>query len=146
MTSPDEPKRRKKRASGSTVPSRYDDFLEGKLSVTDLDDDELIRGQLKDRNGAFTGRPPRVIPRAFHTAVVRELVSRQERKLLHDLEGAYGALREIASNHRAPAVARNQAAIYLIERVSGKIPDKQLIQAEVKPWEQDVADVLLPDV
>ena len=63
------------------VPSRYDDFLDGKLSVEDLDHEEQIRGQIRNRNGEFGGRPPTVIPRSFHQAVVREFVHRGEGKL-----------------------------------------------------------------
>lgn len=139
-------KRGKGRAPGPktkiNIPPRYEAFVEGRMKVEDLDDEELIRGQLKDVNGHFTGRVPMAIPRSFHTAVVRELVRRQEQSLLGDMADAYGALREIALDPRKPAVARNQAAIYLIERVAGKIPDRLAVQAEVKPWEDDISDVL----
>lgn len=134
------PKRRRKVVH--VIPERYQAFLDGDLSVEDLDDEELTKGQLKDRNGNFTGKPPQLIPRDFHTAVVRELVARQERKLLPDLNDSYAALRTVRDNPRAAGRDRVTAAIYLIERVSGKIPEKTVVEATVRKWEQDLGGLM----
>ena len=128
------------------VPDRYQALVKGEMSVEDLDDDELIQGRLRAVDGTFKGRVPNAIPRSLHKAVVKELVSRTERRLLADLEDMYAVLREIAEAPRAPAVARVQAATYLIERVSGKTPDKVEIHADVRKFEQLEGAGLLMDI
>lgn len=133
----------KKKAKPASVPSRYQLFIDGTLDVSELDDEELIRGQIKDKNGEFRGRPPRAIPREFHTAVVRELLHRAEGRLKGHLNLAMDTFVEIAANKRAPAIARIQAAQYLWERIAGKIPDKQIVEASIKKWEADLGGLLV---
>ena len=137
------PPAKRKLPARNKVPTRYQDFLDGNLTVEDLDHEELVRGQIRNRNGEFGGRPPLVIPRSFHTAVVRELVHRGEGKLKEHLDLAIDTMAEIAGNKRANPQARIQAAQYLWERVAGKIPDKHIVEASVKRWENVAKDVLV---
>lgn len=130
-------------AKRTVVPNRYQAFIDGTLSVEDLDHEELIRGQIRNKNGDFGGGAPRSIPRSFHTAVVRELVHRGDGKLKAHLDLAIDTMAEIAGNKRANPQARIQAAQYLWERVAGKIPDKHIVEASVKRWENVAKDVLV---
>ena len=128
------------------VPDRYKALLDGTMSIEELDDEELLRGKLRAVDGTFKGRDSGLIPRSMHKAVVKEVVNRTEKGLLPNLQTMYEVLQEIATNPRAPAVARNQAAIYVIERVSGKTPDKVEIHADVRKFEQLEGAGLLMDI
>lgn len=53
-------------------------ILTGQEDLSLWDDEELIRGQRKDRNGRFQGKPPTVVPVALH----REITRRQMEKAI----------------------------------------------------------------
>lgn len=131
--------------SNPRVPNRYMDLINGKIKVEDLSDEEIFQGQLRDKNGKMTGRPPVAIPRQFHEQVVRELIKRCNKKMEAQVEPMIKVLQELAANPRTPADARYKAATYLMERVLGKVPDKQIITATIAKWEQGL-DGLVVDV
>lgn len=123
--------------------SRLDQLLTGKLSVDDLTEEELLTGILNDKNGERSGRPPNLIPRDFHTAVVRRVIEIGEEKLRSGfVEAAENLVRMATLEPEVepfgprvdPSVLR--AAQYLYERVAGKIPDKVEHSGEVKGHER----------
>jgi hypothetical protein len=109
--------------------------------ATALHPRELARGQLFDSRGGFSGRPPSLVPRAFHDACVRELMKRgrvlyQENYLL-----AIQAMTKIATDSEAKAADRIKAAQFVIERLEGKIPDRiEVVQAA--PWEEMISGLV----
>ena len=115
------------------VPDRYKALLDGTMSIEELDDEELLRGKLRAVDGTFKGRDSGLIPRSMHKAVVKEVVNRTEKGLLPNLQTMYEVLQEIATNPRAPAVAR-------------KTPDKVEIHADVRKFEQLEGAGLLMDI
>lgn len=110
---------------------RMRDLAEGRLSVEDLDFEELSRGQLRDKNGNFTGAKPALLPRAWHERVAREMVLRGESEFRKDFDGALRAMSQLALNERTPSRERFLASQYIIERIMGKIPDKVETKTEV---------------
>jgi hypothetical protein len=54
-----------------TVSRHTADILEGIEDLTAWDNEELLRGQRRDRRGNFTGVPPKVVPQAVHAERVR---------------------------------------------------------------------------
>lgn len=126
---------------------RYELLVTGEIKIEDLDTEELMRGQLMDKNGHFTGRPPKAIPRNFHQAAVRELIHRSEKNLLGKLMNMYDVLEEVAMNKHTNGQARVQAAVYIIERISGKIPDRSQVSLEVTKFQELVdAGELIMDI
>lgn len=112
------------------VTGRYALFLSGKITVEDLDDDELAQGRLKAVDGTFRGRPPKTIPADMVAAMRREWISRAEARLREALmEKGIGTLVDLASNAVDESV-RLRAAQGIIERTMGKVPDKIHVQAE----------------
>lgn len=110
---------------------RYAELLSGKLSVEDLDDEEVAMGRLKAADGTFRGRPPVVVPAELVQAMRREWLSRAEDKLREALlERGIGTLTELAGSDRVDPAVRLRAAQALIERVMGKVPDKIQLAAE----------------
>lgn len=118
------------------LPDRYQMLLSGDLHIEDLDDEELARGQLRNKNGEFTGRPPLAIPNTMYKRVVEVMTQRVEAAQLGHLGDMYDVLFSIATNPGARPDARNTAAIYIIERLTGKIPDKAVIQQQISIWDQ----------
>ena len=109
---------------------RYALLLSGELSVDDLDDEELARGQLKDKNGRFQGRAPKVVPQQLVSAMRNELVKRAQNNLRQALlKSGIKTLTQLAENAVDESV-RLRAAQAIIERTMGKVPDKVQIAAE----------------
>lgn len=136
---------KKRRPASSTVPERYDAFLSGEINIEDLDMEELLKGQIRDKNGSFGGRPPKLIPRAFHVKVTQELLHRAESTWRENMNDAMQVFVEIMNNPRVRAQDRLYAAQYIFERIAGKIPEQQFVTATVKRWE-DVAEATIVEV
>jgi len=96
---------------------------------------ELARGQLFDSRGGFSGRPPKLVPRAFHDACVRELMKRGKRLYQENYLQAIDAMTQIANDESQKASDRLKAAQFVIERLEGKVPERvEFVQAA--PWEE----------
>lgn len=110
---------------------RYALLFNGVISVEDLDDEELARGQLKASDGTFRGRPPRVIPSELMQAMRREWLGRAEAKLREALmEVGLGGMIEIAKDKTIDPSVRLRAQNIIVERTMGKVPDKIELRAE----------------
>lgn len=113
------------------VTGRYALLAQGHLSVEDLDDEELSRGQLKDKNGQFRGRPPKMVPNELLQAMRKEWLSRAEAKLREALyEGGIKTYVDLAKDTTIDPGVRLRAADRITERTMGKVPDKVQIAAE----------------
>lgn len=135
-----------KKRTGKWVPaSRYDAFITGELTVEHLDMEELLKGQLRDKNGHFTGRPSSMIPRSFHVKITQELLHRAEANWREHMDDALKVFVEIMNNQKYGAQWRLQAAQYVFERIAGKIPDKQIVEASVRKWE-DAAEAVIVEI
>lgn len=118
------------------ISPRYRKFLSGEMTVEDLDWEELLRGQLKDENGTFSGAKPRLLPREWHDAIAREIVQRADSKFRENYDAAMEALTQMVTSPRTPAREKLAAAQYIIERTIGKIEDRQKVTVEVSKFDQ----------
>ena len=114
--------------------TRYQKLLNGIISVEDLDDEELARGQCRASNGSFHNNPPRMMPKSIHDAMVQQLFVRANAQLRQDLMGAVKSLGQIASGEIYEPQDRIKAAGMIIDRVMGKNADV-VIHTQDKPWE-----------
>jgi hypothetical protein len=124
-----------------SLTDRYEQLLDGRLTVDDLDDEEIIRGRLRNAHGDFRGSPPQLVPYTLHRALQDVLASRVERRIASSLPEIIDAMVEVGkgtSNSRVTALpAQVQAATWLIERVIGKTPDKKIVEQTVTArWEE----------
>lgn len=103
--------------------------------VAQLSPEELVRGQIKDKNGRFSGAPPTWVPRAFHRACVAELMKRGRHLWMDNYLVAIEAMTKVAAGQvkGASTADRLRAAQYVIERLEGKIPEKVVVTNE-QPW------------
>lgn len=113
------------------VSGRYAMLIRGEIKIEDLDDEEVAQGRLKDKNGKFSGRPPKMLPQELVTAMKREWLTRAENRLRDALlEHGIGTLVSLAKDDRIDPAVRLRAADKLIERTMGKVPDRVHIAAE----------------
>lgn len=131
----------------STFSSRWSDLCAGRLSVQDLDTEELARGMVRDADGIIRGHATKMVPRSLAQEMKAELFARANASLEQDLVAAAEVLGDIARNEDVEPQHRIKAASLIIERVMGKNPETLRIQQE-KPYEQIMTQILRkpPDV
>lgn len=111
--------------------TRLAQFLRGELSVSDLDDEEIARGQIRNRSGTWAGTPPRSMPTELVHAMRREFHARAQQKMRDVVfEKGIGTLAELAGNKVIDEGVRLRAAALLLDRALGKVPDKIEVVAE----------------
>jgi hypothetical protein len=109
--------------------------------VATLSPEELVRGQLKDHTGRFTGRPPKWIPAEFFQACIRQLLREGDRMWREAYFDAIKAFTAIATDPNVEPKDRLKAGQYVIERVAGKTPDKVEVSV-VQPWEAIIGGIV----
>ncbi len=132
------PRRTRREAIIHRMPDRYKDYLDGTLSLRDLDMEELERGQLRDINGRFSGAPPSSIPLSFFYELKNEYVRRVKQEHLVAVEEAYETLRGTLVSVRSPADAKVKAAKELLDRLEGTAQQNVNITGSVEvkaKWE-----------
>jgi hypothetical protein len=103
---------------------------------SELDPEELARGQLKDRNGTFAGRPPAMVPRAFQQSCVREIQRRFNEKVQARLLDAVDEMIDLSkSGGGLEGKDRAKLLVYLIERVMGPVPKQIEIRTGDEGWQ-----------
>lgn len=113
----------------------WQQFTEG------LSAEELARGQLKDSNGRFQGRPQTIVPREFHLACFRELKRRFDEQFQGSVLAIAEQYVELAKDTAIPAKDRAKMMQYAMERVFGSIPKEVLVKQD-EPWEAVVVGVV----
>lgn len=116
-------------------------IAEGILSLDEWDNEELIRGYRRNRDGKF-GKPPAFIPREIQQEAFRRLVNRGERTMKEAYTGAIEELVDLARGASSEKV-RLDAIRELMNRVVGKVPDKVMVSRD-EPWEHVLADSMIP--
>lgn len=112
--------------------------------VANLDEEELARGQLKDKNGGFGGRPPTMVPRDFHLACQRELERRFRELFSQDVIKVTKMYIQMAQSATIKDETKAKMLQYCMERVFGGIPKDVTIRQEA-PWEQVIVNVMGED-
>lgn len=140
-------RRRQTRVVATRAPTRLELLLKGDLKVEDLDDEEILRMQLKNQNGDFRGRPPMWVPRSFALEMRAEFTRRFQGELNNMLPKALKAHKEILdSRHLAPGDAARMTAVKEVyDRTFGKVVQQTEVHAvvEKKDFSDVVADVVM---
>jgi hypothetical protein len=108
-------------------------LLRGELDPSAWTDEELVRGQRRDKNGRWTGRPPTVVPAVVHQELTRRRMSQAFELLRDNVLRASEVLIEIATDPDAEAAVRVKAASIILDRVLGKAPERVELSVE-PPW------------
>ena len=140
-----EVKRRKYFGSIAPPPERYRAFIDGDLTVEDLDDEEIQRMQLRNERGTFQGTPPVSLPREFIMAIRIEQQRRFNHWINTAVPEAQKAIIELMNSKKLmPGDAtRLKAAQEIIERYAGKTPDRIEVKAEITNFEASINEIVV---
>lgn len=111
----------------------------GKLPVSELDDEELSRGQIRKADGSFTAN--KVVHSDVHDQMVRKLFERSDEMLRANLLTAVGTFAEIAAGTAYEPQDRLKAAEFIFTRLRGKVPT-EVVLSQDKPFEVVLTDML----
>lgn len=125
------------------VTGRYADLIAGRINIEDLSPEELARGQLKDRNGHFTGRPPKFLPRELVMRMRREFLARGDKAFEDSYLDAVMEMKRIMTSPKVDDAVRLKAAIYIVERVGGKTPEHIEMKVDA-PWMGMLQRMIVP--
>ena len=114
--------------------------------LSDWDDEELRRGQKRDKNGHFRGRPPKIVPKILHDELTRRTLKEAQQLMQDNLVAAVKVLKDIALDDDVPPVDRVRAIDMMMTRIMGKPPERVEISASVKPFEELFQDGLVRDI
>ena len=128
--------------SGEQIVRSWENVNAGLIPIEELDDEELHREKLRDKDGMFRGRGHEIVPRTLRRKIQAEIQARYVLKYQASLPDAQQVLIDIMNDDTQSAADRLRASVYLQERLVGKVPDKVEISAEIKPWEGLVGDIV----
>lgn len=145
-------KAKKKAAGGKNVRPRRAkvsvsegtaDVLLGQDDPRTWDDEEILHGRRRDRNGGFRGLDPTVIPRAVHDEMIRRSMRNADRSLRKMQTAALEQLAAIVDGEDVDDKDRINAIKIILERTAGKVPDKIEVSAQTEPWEKLIVDAIV---
>lgn len=109
--------------------------LTGKEDISTWDDEELRRGQKRDKNGGWRGIAPVIVPKAIHDELVRRTISKANQLMTENLEEAVKVLTELVVGQDIEAKDKLRAIGMIMDRVMGKAPEKLEVSGETPPWQ-----------
>ena len=123
--------------------TRQELFNNGFITVEDLDDEELRRGQCRDAHGRFPKitKTMESVPRDLYDAMVAEHAQRFDEKLRQQLDVALNTLAEVMVDPTAEPKDKMEAAKWFVDRVRGKTVERVDFHVRKEPWEELLGDV-----
>lgn len=118
---------------------RHIKFKYGRLPVSELDDEELSRGQVRKEDGTFTSNE--YVSAEIHDAMVKKLFERSDEMMRNNLLSAVDTMAEIAAGTAYEPADRLRAAEFIFKWLRGSTPIKVEVGV-TKPFEQ-VLDAIL---
>ena len=121
-------------------------ILSGEEDISLWSEEELIRGQRRDKNGHWTGRPPKVVPKALHDELVARKMTAADDLLRESTYDAVAVLREVALDKEADPAIRIRASEMILDRTKGKpTANMQLQVATHTLFDQTFEDMIFYD-
>lgn len=129
--------------TGRYVSPRADAIRRQELKLEDLDDEELMKGRVRDADGKFRRGDSRKIPKAFHEELMRRIIERGVGKMRSNYMAAVDVIvDDVIGDDTTDIRLRYEAAKYVIERLSGKTPDRVAVALDMKPWETVMSKII----
>lgn len=119
--------------------------LTGEDDLSEWDDDELIRGQRKDKNGRFQGRRPLVVPMIIHQELVKRRLSQAAVIMRDNLVDVTQTVVDIALGADSEDKDRLKAAEIIMNRMMGKAPERVEFKLAESKMEAAFKAMLVPD-
>ena len=111
------------------------------IPVSDLDDEEITRMQVRNEDGTFSKRST-VLSQKIIAQMRAEFFERADRFVRENAMKMLETMRDIATSDLNEPQDRIKAATWVAERALGKTPDVLLTNKTDAPFEQLVADVV----
>lgn len=109
-------------------------ILTGAEDLSEWTEEELVRGQRKDKNGKWQGRPPSVVPKAIHDELVKRTLKEGAELMRTALVPACRVLATILEDEDAEDRDKIKAATIIMDRVLGKTPERVEVHQTEEPW------------
>jgi hypothetical protein len=109
-------------------------ILIGADDLSGWDDEELRRGQRRDKNGRFQGKEPKIVPKACYDELVKRTLSEAQQLFTDNIVIAVRALVDIVTNPMAEDKDKLRAIGMITDRAMGKAPEKIEVTGTAK-WE-----------
>ena len=120
--------------------TRAQALVSGELSPEDLDDEELMRGQVREASGRFAHKPPSLIPRQLRDELQRRLLARGDEILKRGYLVATQLMVEVVQDQNVPVKERLSAAKFIIDKIA---PDKiEVVHRSETPIEQMLREAM----
>lgn len=113
--------------------SRYRQYINGALSLDDLEDEELVQQGFRTSNGGIF--KPRNVPREMAHAFTKAIYDRAHREFRSNAIQAAATMAEIMTDKSNDPEVRLKAAKEIIERNLGRTPQVVAITGSA-PWEE----------
>lgn len=120
---------------------RQAEIWDPNFDLSQLDDEELVRGRRRGHDGTFKGGESKALPAAFHRRAMQELFKRADDNLRINLVACVDGLTKIATDVNIDPAVRARTAQWVIERVMGKTPDVVQLKAQ-DPWDAALDGVI----
>lgn len=121
--------------------------IRGEVNLEDWDDEELLKGRRKNKNGKFAGgRSPKVLPRVMVHELQRRRFAKAHALLAHSLVDAVEFLRAVVNDESATRSMRLKAAKQILDRVLGKPVEQARISFDMDgeaPWQKVIAQAIV---
>jgi len=113
-------------------------ILNGTEDFSQWDEEELYRGQRRDKNGRFQGHAPKVVPLAVHREITRRQMQKVQEHLRDNILKAAEVLTEMIHNPNVDDSTKVKAITMVFDRVLGKAPEKVEVALAPTQLEEDV--------
>ncbi len=118
-------------------------ILQGDDDLSSWDEEELIRGQRRNKRGRFPNNPPKIVPKALHDELVKRKLTKAYDLLNESIYDAVAILIDIAKDERTDASVRLKAVKEILDRTIGKQPIR--LKIEPNRMAEAFQAMLVPD-
>lgn len=103
--------------------------LAGEDDLSSWDEEELIRGQKRNKHGQWPNSPPKIVPKALHDELVKRKLTKAYGLLNESIYDAVAILIDIAKDEQAESSVRLKAVKEILDRTLGKAPQHVTFEA-----------------
>jgi hypothetical protein len=112
--------------------------LNGEDDLSEWTDEELLRGQRRNKNGNWTGRRPKLVPLALHQELNNRRLNKAKEILSGSVVRAAEVLREVMDDPLAENRDKLKAAELVIKTITGRADFTLQVEA-VPRWHELLA-------
>lgn len=118
-------------------------IMRGEEDLSLWSDEELKRGQRRDKNGNWSGRPPKVVPLALYHELNSRTMRRVQEHLRDNLEKAVEALTAMIGDPDVDDGVKVKAIDMVLKRVLGNEPMRVELSTAKTQFEQVFEDMVV---